>query len=130
MALAVEGVTVTEPATTEPDNGNSLYYIIAGAVGGFLVLILTLAIVYYRGRRRRDESDDLAINVQVVEVDNDGGMEKSRTDTDTCQDTLNRQSYFGTIEQSDIEDISTLGDPYMGEVVNPAMNTDITVGER
>jgi hypothetical protein len=132
MALAVEGelVTVTEPVTTEPKNDNSVYYIIAGAVGGFLVLILTLAIVYYRGRQRRDKSDDLALNVQVVEVDKDGGVEKSQTDIDTYQDTINRQSYFGTIEQNDIEDISTLGDPYMGEVVNPAMNTDITVGER
>jgi hypothetical protein len=43
---------------------------------------------------------------------------------------MNHQSYFGTIQRNDFDDISTLGDPYMGEVVNREMNTDITVGER
>jgi hypothetical protein len=135
MALDVEGepVTVMEPgAAAEPNGNNSMYYIVAGAAGGFLLLLLAaLAIVYYRRRRRRDERDDPAMHVQVVEVDKDGGAERSRTDdADTHQNTINRQSYFGTIEQIDIEDVSTLGDPYLGEFVNPGMNADITVGER
>ena len=131
MALAVEGelVTVTEPATTEPDKDNSLYYIIAGAVGGALMLVLSMMMIFCRRQSARIDSGDLTLKVQVVEADKDG-TDEIPTITDTYQDTINQQSYFGTIQQSDFDDVSTLGDPYMGEIINPAMNTDITVGER
>ena len=130
MSLEVEGEIVTEPVIEEQMKDNTLYYIIAGAVGGALVLVLSLGIIYYRGRNKRIESGSIEFKGQVVEVDKDGGGEYAPTDTDTFQDTMNHQSYFGTIQRNDFDDVSTLGDPYMGEVVNTAMNTDITVGER
>ena len=128
MTLEVEGEIVTE-SIVDPVKDNTLYFIIAGAVGGVLVLVLSLGIIYYRGQNKRIESGSVEFKVQVVEVDKDGGGEYAPTDTDTFQDTYH-QSYFGTIQRNDFDDVSTLGDPYMGEVVNPAMNTDITVGER
>jgi hypothetical protein len=130
MSLEVEGELVTEPVIEEPVKDNTLYYIIAGAVGGFLVFALSMGIIYYRRQNKRIESGSVEFKSHVVEVDKDGGGEYTPTDTDTFQDTLNHQSYFGTIQRNDFDDVSTLGDPYMGEVVNPAMNTDITVGER
>ena len=132
MALTVEGelVTVTEPepGTAEPKNDNLLYYIVAGSVGGALMLIISLMMIFCRRQNARIKSGDLAFKIQVVEVDKEAG--ESPTDSDTFQDTINNQNYFGTIQQSDFDDVSTLGDPYMGEVVNPVMNTDVTVGER
>jgi hypothetical protein len=132
MALEVEGelFTVAEPvATVESNENNSLYYIVAGAAGGTFILVLSLILLFFRRQSARVESGDVALKFQVVEVDKDG-TDEIPTDADTFQDTIGRQSYFGTIQQSDFDDVSTLGDPYMGEVVHPAMNTDITVGER
>ena len=130
MSLEVEGDIVTEPVVEEPAKDNRLYYIIAGAVGGALVLVLSLGIIYYRGQNKRIECGSIQLKAQAVEEDKHGGGGYAPTDTDTFQDTMNHQSYFGTIQRNDFDDISTLGDPYMGEVVNREMNTDITVGER
>ncbi len=121
MSLEVEGDIVTE----EPVKNKTLYYIIAGAVGFALVLVLSLGIIYYRRQNKRNGSDDPTFDVQVVEVDNDRG-----DDIQTDNNTLNHQSYFGTIQQDDFDDVSTLGDPYMGDLVNPTKNTDPTLAER
>ncbi len=125
MSLEVEGELVTEPVIEELMKDNTLYYIIGGALGGALVLVLSLGILYYRRQNKRNGSDDPTFDVQVVEVDKDGG-EDIQTDNNTC----NHQSYFGTIQQNDFDDVSTLGDPYIGDLVNPTKNTDPTLAER
>jgi hypothetical protein len=124
MSLEVEGELVTESVIEEPVKNNT-YYIIGGALGGALVLVLSLGIFYYRRQNKRNGSDDPTFDVLVVEVDKDRGE-----DIQTDNNTLNHQSYFGTIQQDDFDDVSTLGDPYMGDLVNPTKNTDPTLAER
>jgi hypothetical protein len=99
MSLEVEGEPVTEPVIEESNNGNSLYYIIAGVVGGALVIVLSLAVIYYRNQNKRTQRGDPPFNVVVVEVDKDEG-EEIPFDNNTFPDTLNHQSYFGTIQQT------------------------------
>ena len=58
MKLEVEGelVTGTAPVTAEPNNDNSLNYIIVGSVGSALVLVLSLVIVFYQKQQMRNGS--------------------------------------------------------------------------
>ena len=125
MTLEVEGEIVTESPIVDSAKDNTSYYIIAGVVGGALVLVLSLGTIYYRGQYKRNGRDDPTFDVQVVEVEKDRGE-----DVQTDNNTLNHHTYFGTIQQNDFDDVSTLGDPYMGDVVNPIKNTDPTLGER
>jgi hypothetical protein len=124
MSLEVEGDIVTESVIEESVKNNT-YYIIGGALGGALVLVLSLGILYYRRQNKRNGSDDPTFDVQIVEVDKDRG-----DNIQTDNNTLNHQSYFGTIQQDDFDDVSTLGDPYMGDLVNPTKYTDPTLAER
>jgi hypothetical protein len=124
MSLEVEGDIVTESVIEESVKNNT-YYIIGGALGGALVLVLSLGILYYRRQNKRNGSDDPTFDVQIFEVDKDRG-----DNIQTDNNTLNHQSYFGTIQQDDFDDVSTLGDPYMGDLVNPTKYTDPTLAER
>ncbi|KAL3763466.1 hypothetical protein ACHAW5_002718 [Stephanodiscus triporus] len=116
MSLEVEG----EPVQSQSQSQSLKNQIMAIH---YTILSLEWWAVRSRKHNRNQRGD-----VKAVEVDKDEG-EEIPFDNNTFPDTLNNQHYFGTIQQTDFDDISTLGDPYMGEVVNPAMNTDVTVAE-
>jgi hypothetical protein len=135
---------VVESASKE-ESGNideppsNLYFIIAGAAGGACGFVITLALGLFILRRRK-RPDSRQSSFEKSEPDRTGlEIETRTTKSLTKSDTINQQgenhlsiqqgeSYFGTIQQTDIDDISTLGDPYMGEAVNTAPNADMTVG--
>lgn len=135
MSLEVEGELVTETATDElqpPGNTDNTTWIYIIVACGVVVLVFAPSIIIYRKRHphnRRSEKNayDLPFKVQSVAVDHERGS-ALQTDNDTYADPTH-QSYFGTIQQSEYDDVSTLGDPYMGDV--PAISTptdDPTVG--
>lgn len=131
---------------------NSVYLIVAGAVGGACLLLFVLAIgAYYTRRKRRQQKQELEKatarfsgspgEVRVREVESNGSADKFNNDEvgmeiETNPETvmLNNEvpssNYFGTINaEGEVDDVSTLGDPYMGDAVDAVMDTDNTVGE-
>lgn len=130
--------------------------IIAAAVAGACVLIIGAgAAIHYKRRsqrRRKNEMEEAAnksstfiagsspkdINgeVEVVVDKKFNPHDSSEMETQSEEPTMMLNdmpsSYFGTIEskEGEIDDVSTLGDPYMGDAVNAAMDADNTVGPR
>lgn len=119
---------------------NNMYFIIAGAAGGACGIAITLVLGLYfarRGKRRHDATRSFGEKSEPdrtgleIETKTTKSLTKNSTENEHGGSHLSIQqgeSYFGTIQQTDVDDISTLGDPYVGEVVNPAMHTDMTVG--
>jgi hypothetical protein len=132
FTLEVEGEFVTEPSTVvDDDEGSvSVYYIVALAVGGVIILLFAVAAGIYCAKRiERKKRKDARSAIKSQQGDPDRvGLE-----IETKSDTLNHpQSYFGTIrsKEDSSDDISTLGDPFMGDAITSMMDTDNTVGER
>lgn len=121
------------------EGGSNSIIIIASAAGGALALVFFASIFVYHARmsrrrqRRKDEAAAAATSATTAKVYEDKDN-KVGTEIDTKSTTaleLPSQSYFGTIEskEGEADDISTLGDPYMGDAVNAVMDADNTVGE-
>lgn len=115
---------------TESTN-NSATLVAAGATAGVCAVILTLAIGMFVVRKKKREllqqssksTQDLTPDRVGLEIE---------TQSETLYQQQQPQSYFGTIhkKEGEVDDISTLGDPYMGDAVNARMDADNTVGER
>jgi hypothetical protein len=136
--LVLESAIIEESGNSDVPPSN-LYFIIAGAAGGACGFAITLALGLFILRRKKS-ADARQTYAEKSEPDRTGlEIETRTTKSLTKSETLNQQggkhlsiqqgeSYFGTIQQTEIDDISTLGDPYMGEAVNAAPNADMTVG--
>lgn len=122
------------------ESPNNLTVIISVAAGGACGIVVALAFGLYFVRRGK-RKDATQFSGEKSEPDRITGfdIETKTTKSITRSETVHQQggshvsiqqgeSYFGTIQQTDVDDISTLGDPYMGEAVNTALDTDVTVG--
>ena len=131
-------------ASSTNNSDTTMYYILAAVVAGACILIFAItAIMFFRTRRNlenRNAKSSLSgtgNNTSPVKVTDRGkGLdaleihtEKSKSDTLLINQPT---SYIGTIDskEGEVDDVSTLGDPYMGDAVNAVMDTDNTVGER
>lgn len=122
------------------ESPNNLPFIIGGVAGGACGIVVTLAFGLYFVRRGK-RKDATQFSGEKSEPDRTGlEIETKTTKSITRSETVNQQggshvsiqqgeSYFGTIQQTDVDDISTLGDPYMGEAVKAVLDADVTVGE-
>jgi len=130
FTMEVEGELVTEPSTVVDRGNGSVYYIVALSVGGVIVLVFAVGTgVYCVKRKAKNEMEDARLAIKTQQNDPDRvGLE-----IETKSDSLNNhpQSYFGTIrsKEDSSDDISTLGDPFMGDAFPAVMDTDNTVGE-
>jgi len=156
QAKPSEGTTEPPPVDpTDPDNAvdngstegekNSVVPIVAGVVGGVLLIIFIVIGVYYNKRRNQQQEgkdshttqDSSGINNKTVPVGSQGEVESTQPspgENETGAISLpEAESYFGTIEatrdRDGFDDVSTLGDPYMGDAV-AVVDADNTVGER
>jgi len=154
---AKPGEESTEPPPVDPtdpdnavDNGtesekNSVVPIVAGVVGGVLLIVFIVIGVYYNKRRNQQQEgkdshttqDSSGINKQPTVPGSQGEIESTQPspgENETGAISLpEAESYFGTIEatrdRDGFDDVSTLGDPYMGDAV-AVVDADNTVGER
>mmetsp|Transcript_31624 Transcript_31624/g.66259 ORF Transcript_31624/g.66259 Transcript_31624/m.66259 type:complete len:465 (-) Transcript_31624:716-2110(-) len=113
-------------------NENRMYFIIATVVGSVCSLLLAVAIVIYITTRteRNEKAQPFPIRAATsYQLPPEIQMEiETRCETLYHQQTPT--SYIGTIEsKEDADDVSTLGDPYMGDAVNAVMDADHTVAE-
>mmetsp|Transcript_20542 Transcript_20542/g.49404 ORF Transcript_20542/g.49404 Transcript_20542/m.49404 type:complete len:800 (+) Transcript_20542:307-2706(+) len=114
-------------STGDDDDDENLSLIVGAAVGGgCLFLLVSIMGAYHLPRRknlRRNEGTESATS-------SDAGATKRDERRDDVAPYGG--SYFGTIESREgegFDDVSTLGDPYMGDAVDAVMDTDNTVGE-
>mmetsp|Transcript_36865 Transcript_36865/g.77827 ORF Transcript_36865/g.77827 Transcript_36865/m.77827 type:complete len:979 (-) Transcript_36865:324-3260(-) len=126
-------------------NKNTMYVIIAAIAAGACIMLFGMAIgVYYITRKKNRATADTAKSTTAsrkadprIFTSNDKmgtyDIDKTGLEIETKSETymLNHQptptSYIG--EEAEVDDVSTLGDPYMGDAVNAVMDTDNTVGE-
>eukprot|EP00584_Thalassiosira_punctigera_P013261 CAMPEP_0172564522 /NCGR_PEP_ID=MMETSP1067-20121228/104709_1 /TAXON_ID=265564 ORGANISM="Thalassiosira punctigera, Strain Tpunct2005C2" /NCGR_SAMPLE_ID=MMETSP1067 /ASSEMBLY_ACC=CAM_ASM_000444 /LENGTH=409 /DNA_ID=CAMNT_0013355213 /DNA_START=1 /DNA_END=1227 /DNA_ORIENTATION=+ len=117
---------------------NAAYYIVGGSVGGACILLFATAIVIYcftRGKGGTSDRDAKGQSFPTAGTSSDRypPVVEIGTEVATKDETLHQPtptSYIGTIEsKEEVDDVSTLGDPYMGDAVNAVMDTDRTVGE-
>lgn len=131
FTMEVEGELVTEPSTVVDEGNASVYFVVALAVGGVILLIFAVATGIYCAKRKVNKATkDARIALKTGQQDD---RDRVGLEIETKSDTLNHpQSYFGTIrsKEDSIDDISTLGDPFMGDAFPAVMDTDNTVGER
>ena len=111
-------------------SNNTATVIAAGATAGVCAVILSLAIGMFVVRKKKRESTQQSKSTHDLTPDR-VGLE-IETQSETLYQQHQPQSYFGTIhkKEGEVDDISTLGDPYMGDAVNARMDADNTVGER
>ena len=139
MVMSVNGQVVTETADSNKNiiaqSGNGMTYIIAGVVAGVLVLFVFLGGTYYMKRRQGSNSNNSSRNGNSSKYPDkkssqsnfyngpNGSTMMSSPPTKSFpppppQNASPVGYYFGTIEPKMHEDdVSTLGDPYIGEVV-------------
>jgi len=148
ITLKVDNNLVTEPAASSGmdntdqvgqeggeggggDGNNTLYIIVAG-VGGACILAFSMAMgVYYTRRSKRRKNNEKArpfTPTQEEQKPQNVGLEveimkESSNDPD--------RHCFGTIEskEGDMDDISEMETPEMGDAVNAGMDTDTVAGE-
>lgn len=152
MKLIVNGETVTDDVDEENNAESPFIFtipVIAGAAAGGVGVLFCLSVVFFvLCRKRRKEKKGTNNNNDHVKrrstyppksfhnmttttttngVDNGGTTTENPTTSDD-NNTLNPQSYFGTINPTDDgDDVSTLGDPYVGELISPAATDATTV---
>lgn len=125
-------------------SSTTMYYIVAAVVAGACIFIFAITTVIFFLTRRNSESKNARSSSSTnnkkqdsslppVKITNSKGLDGLEIKTDKSDTLLINQptSYIGTIESKEGEgdDISTLGDPYMGDAVNAVMDMDNTVGE-
>ena len=131
MELIVDGETVTDD---EENNAESTFIftipMIAGAAAGGVGVLFCLSAVFFvlcRSKRRREKGTNTFTTTTTTNGADNGGTSENPTTYDD-NNTLNPQSYFGTINPTDDgDDVSTLGDPYVGELISPAAMDATTV---
>ena len=142
------GMTVNNKPLLPPSAGNgggndaggssSVVPLVAGVVCGVLAIVFIVIGVYYT-RRNKNNSEGGKQSHKTQDSPEHVSLETSKQNEMSAGDTAvhlpEGESYFGTIEatrdaEGGFDDVSTLGDPYMGDAVNANMDTDITVGER
>lgn len=112
-------------------SSNGMYYVIAAVGGAFILLFATAMGVYFVKRKKSKESEKEPSHTTGTQdhrpLDRVGLEISTKSSTHRPTPT----NYIGAMEsREDIDDVSTLGDPYMGDAVNAVMDTDRTVGER
>jgi hypothetical protein len=124
MELIVDGKTVTDDVNNTESHFIFTIPMIAGAaVGGVGVLFCLSMVVFVLCRKRRKKEKGTTNNNDHVKRSSyhNGGTTTENPTTSDDNNTLNPQSYFGTINPTDDgDDVSTLGDPYVGELISPA----------
>ena len=117
---------------------NSVVPIVAGVVVGVLAIVFIVIGVYYTRRNKNDSSEGKQSH-KTQDSPEHVSLETSKQNElsagDTAVNLPEGESYFGTIEatrdaEGGFDDVSTLGDPYMGDAVNAVIDSDNTVGER
>mmetsp|Transcript_37009 Transcript_37009/g.68553 ORF Transcript_37009/g.68553 Transcript_37009/m.68553 type:complete len:410 (-) Transcript_37009:367-1596(-) len=117
---------------------NKVYFIVATVVGSTCIILFATAIVIYvvTRKKRRTEKNEKVQSHPTASTSQHYilPIDEIELEVETKCETLNHQqtptSYIGTIKsKEDEDDVSTLGDPYMGDAVNAVMDTDHTVGE-
>jgi hypothetical protein len=123
----------TDSATSAKHEGNqpnNTYIYIFVSVSAASIIILASMVYFYR-KELKQRRNNGGFKVQTVVVDNDRASTQSGTRS--SPPTTTHESYFGTVQQSSCDygdDISTLGDPYMGEgaITSNNLTDDPTVG--
>jgi hypothetical protein len=152
---SLDGNESAAAPTTDSSNQKRIMFIVAGAAGGVCGIAVTMIlgmILIRRSRKKKKKKWDGTWNGKTL--DNKSGMEiatTTKTATITKSHTKNNsdsnvsdsiehsgtsgganyhgQSYFGAINPTDEgDDVSTLGDPYMGDAVHVMIGADQTVG--
>jgi len=127
---------------------NTMYFIIAGVVAAACILLFAMSIaIYYITRKNRHTENTKTSNtatttkqdnahppqhpnnkVGMYDMDKLGGLEIETKSDHMLHHQPTPTSYVG--EDGEMDDVSTLGDPYMGDAVNAVMDRDNnTVGE-
>ena len=123
----------TDSATSAKHDGdhpnNTYIYIFVSVSVGSIIILASMVFFYRKELKQRREYG--GFKVQTVMVDNDRASTQSGTRSSPPSTT--HESYFGTVQQSSCDygdDISTLGDPYMGEgaITSNNLADDPTVG--
>jgi len=121
--LRIDGTVGAVEGTTE-GNSNTAYIIIASVAGGACILLLAAIIGRYFATR--NNSTDSKQTKQTLTTSHNHPQLEAGLESETKSETLNQPVF--AIEPNDVDDVSTLGDPYVGDAA-PAMNTENTVGE-
>ena len=143
MGMTVNNKPVLPPSPgtgggNDAGGSSSVVPVVAGVVCGVLAIVFIVIGVYYT-RRNKDSSENGKQSHKTQDSPEHVSLETSKQNEMSAGDTAvhlpEGESYFGTIEatrdaEGGFDDVSTLGDPYMGDAVNANMDTDITVGER
>jgi hypothetical protein len=149
MTLIVDGKTVTDEVSNNTSSSPfTIPMIVGAAVGGISVLLLSVVFfIFYRRKQKKKSNNDHGNKSSYppksfhmtntnrgdgttnnFNTNGGGGGTENPTSSDD-NNTLNPQSYFGTINPTDDgDDVSTLGDPYVGELITPAMDATVTSG--
>jgi len=115
MAMEVEGTVITQSLPLEPVQSTSMYLIIGGAAGGVIGVVLLLAGGMLCKRKSRPSAPPPSPSLGLPPRDAAKGPPAS-TLADSSSAAPPPQNYFGTIEpNTEVDDVSTLGDPYFGE---------------
>jgi hypothetical protein len=150
MTLIVDGKTVTDEVSNNTSSSPfTIPMIVGAAVGGISVLLLSVVFfIFYRRKQKKKSNNDHGNKSSYppksfhmtntnrgggttnnFNTNNNGGGGTENPTTSDDNNTLNPQSYFGTINPTDDgDDVSTLGDPYVGELITPAMDATVTSG--
>jgi hypothetical protein len=107
-------VVTPEPVTVERRSGNTSIFPVAISSVAFIVIVVALAVCFLvRIKKKNNTKTDHPLSFS-------GSSQNGPTSSTTSP----------VITLSCIDDISTLGDPYIVEVANPTVCRDATVGER
>lgn len=108
----------------------TMYYIIAASVGGTFILLFATGIAIYYAKQSKS-SESVKVQSSTTATQDHHLLDKVGFEIDTNSAAVyHPASHIGHIEsKEDVDDVSTLGDPYMGDAVNAVMDTDNTVGE-
>lgn len=139
MAIDVDGKRITEgeevaSSPNIPANQNNMMYIVAGCVGGLLVILAMLGLTYWKRKRNRERSmTEFPKNTSPRKFNSLAHQSHSGRpqDKSAVPSSPQQQECFGVIEPKpeEMDDVSTIGDPYFGEGVAFEPKADETVAD-
>lgn len=139
MTMDVDGQRITEEeeVTSSPNipaNQNNMMYIVAGCVGGLLVILAMLGLVYWKRKRNQERSrTEFPKNTSPRKFNSLAHQSQSGRpqDKSAVPSSPQQQECFGVIEPKpeEMDDVSTIGDPYFGEGVAFEPKADETVAD-
>ena len=138
VVMDVDGQRITEDKVASspnvPADHNMLMYIVAGCVGGVLVVLAMLGLVYRNRKRNRERSrTEFRKNTSSRRFNSLAHPSQSGRpqDKSAVPPSPQQQECFGVIEPKldEMDDVSTIGDPYFGEGVALEPKADDTVAD-